>query len=729
MTESTGARRLQRVVIASAGAARVSKQQRQGGGRRWLGVGAAGLIFLAANAVPGFTTGVRAAGPAVGPTNGSSISHTFNAVGPGASSGGTPVEQVCPPVYCDNFDFNVALPSADTTFYQSNKATLSVHYTWPTPTSGMNDMDVFAFDPAGTESGPGNPDTTTAFHEDLSITNPSSGTWHLRSVVGLTPAPTVASATITLTFVPIPAPPPPPGPQPGDPQFQNYMSPIQNRDGLGRPNAGEPSVGADFKTGAIMYMAGTQVSRINFDDTKVPPKDTWTDVTPPSLKNVNEDAILFVDHNTNRTYASGLLLAASEGAVSDNDGGTGTQTDWPPSQGSPTPQGPDHQTVGAGPYSAVSTPSHTFPDATYYCSQYVLQNIGPKSECGRSDDGGITYPTTNVSFPFQNGDCGAIHGHLRVSPNGTAMLSQNTCGTKQGGAVSFDNGGALTWRTFHATGTSPRAPGTGTDPSVAAGANNTVYYGVENGDGHPLIAVGAFNGRSNGDPITWSSLTDVGVPFGIQNSKFPEVIAGDDNRAAFAWLGTTASGNDQSPSFKGVWYLYVSYTYNGGTSWTTVNATPNDPVQRGCIFNGGGSNPCRNLLDFNDITVDKQGRVVVSYTDGCTAGANYNCETNPAINQSGCGTSEGSSFTSTASCTYGRFSALVRQVCGRGLFAANDPGFNQSPNCSQQPGVGAVPEAKSVPGLIGMGVAAIGVVSMTARRRRRCRRGSLIPPG
>jgi hypothetical protein len=50
-------------------------------------------------------------------------------------------------------------------------------------------------------------------------------------------------------------------------------------------------------------------------------------------------------------------------------------------------------------------------------------------------------------------------------------------------------------------------------------------------------------------------------------------------------------------------------------------------VQRGCIWMEGLSNKnlvetntCddqRNMLDFNDITVDGQGRVLVAYTDGC----------------------------------------------------------------------------------------------------------------
>jgi hypothetical protein len=96
------------------------------------------------------------------------------------------------------------------------------------------------------------------------------------------------------------------------------------------------------------------------------------------------------------------------------------------------------------------------------------------------------------------------------------------------------------------------------------------------------------------------------------------MVAGDDGRAALAFLGTTTAGDDQSSSFAGVWHLYVATTLDGGSTWTTVDATPSDPVQKGCIWLGGGSNTCRNLLDFMDATVDATGRILVGYADGCT---------------------------------------------------------------------------------------------------------------
>ena len=103
-----------------------------------------------------------------------------------------------------------------------------------------------------------------------------------------------------------------------------------------------------------------------------------------------------------------------------------------------------------------------------------------------------------------------------------------------------------------------------------------------------------------------------------QKAAFPAIVAGDGGvttgRAAFAYYGTTTDGTDTDPSFPGVWYLYISSTFDGGQTWTTVNATPGDPIQRGGIC---GDGDCRNMLDFFDAGIDKEGRVLVGWDDGC----------------------------------------------------------------------------------------------------------------
>jgi PKD repeat protein len=66
--------------------------------------------------------------------------------------------------------------------------------------------------------------------------------------------------------------------------------------------------------------------------------------------------------------------------------------------------------------------------------------------------------------------------------------------------------------------------------------------------------------------------------------------------------------------FAGIWYLYISTTFDGGKTWTTQNVTPGDPIQRGGIC---GGSTCRNLLDFMDLQIDKEGRILVAGEDGC----------------------------------------------------------------------------------------------------------------
>lgn len=618
------------------------------------------IAMLLALLVGGAATASTPSEGAIGPASGSNTAWDFAPVGPGVSSGGT-VEFLCAPVYCDSYQLTVTLPQPDEQFYLGYKAVLHIVYTWNS--TGPDDMDVFAFAPDGTESGPGNPDnvSTGAGIEVLDIANPASGVWTIESHVGVTDEPTAAHAVATLTYEPLLAPPNPTL-SGNAPRFTDASPPhtYQSTDVLARQNAGEPSLGTDWKTGNAMYMAGTQVSRVSFDSAG---NATWTDVTPPEQGVVNEDAILFTDSALGRTFSEGLLVAGSNGGTTTDDGATWSPTTFP------LPHGPDHETVGAGPYHAPAPATaglSGYPHALYYCSQDILVAAG--AFCGRSDDAGLTYNPSSDLFGITS-PCASIHGHVKVSPDGTVYVPQNRCTrpdgvTGQGMAVSSDNGQSWTYSVV--PDSTAKASGAGSDPSIGLGAGNTVYYGYEAGDGHPRIAVSHDHGQ------TWSTSVDVGTSYGIQNTKFPEVVAGDDNRAAFAFLGTTSAGDDQAASFPGVWYLFVSYTYDGGQTWTTVNATPGDPVQRGCIWNGGGSNSCRNLLDFNDASVDKQGRVLVAYTDGCANfDFTYRSLTGAVHGPSQCDTNPDS----YASTDKANFDALVRQSCGQGLFAAYDPGF------------------------------------------------------
>src|SRR4051812_1611293 len=588
------------------------------------------------------------------------------------------VQDVCPPGLCDNHDLTLVLPAPASTFYSTNTATLTIAFTWTS--SAPTDIDLFAISPAGADHGPGAPDGTFTGpgSETLTITDPLDGVWHIRATAALSPLPTSVHAVATLTTAPKPATPAP-APQPhGVATFVNYAAPEDCPAGtvpgtfqssstcitpaLGsttssQHDAGEPSIGVNWKTGKVFIEAGNHTLRVTFNDAQKPATAAWDDKRSPFAR-VSLDPILFTDDGRlggpDRTFSSQLNGVTSELSFTNDDG-----DNWFPTQGSGQPAGVDHQTVGGGPY-ALPLPAtkSSYPHAIYYCSQDVVTAF-----CSRSDDGGLTFgpgipiytfaSVNGVDKPLAPGTCGGLHGHVRVAPDGTVYVPNNDCFDaadveRPGIAVSTDNG--LSWIVQTVPDGTLLANG-GSDPSIAAGANNTIYLGYANGDGHAKIAISRDRGAH------WTKSADAGTPFGIQNTEFAEVIAGDDNRAAFAFLGTQTQGDTQAADFVGAWHLYVAFTYDGGKTWTTSNATPADPVQRGCIWNGGGDNPCRNLLDFNDITVDRTGRVLVGYADGCTG----TCVTDPTQNAS----------TGPAS-AQDALATIARQVGGRGLFAAFD---------------------------------------------------------
>ncbi|MCA1712203.1 MAG: glycoside hydrolase [Actinobacteria bacterium] len=442
---------------------------------------------------------------------------------------------------------------------------------------------------------------------------------------------------------------------PPEPTYRNYPAPAGLANG-----AGEPSIGANWKTGAALFQSNTQTLRVTFDDAAQPPKATWEDRSDP-LAVRSLDPILFTDSPLGRTYTSQLLLACSIGAYTDDDGGS-----YQRSEGCGEGTAVDHQTVGGGPYSKTLEPPHTYPHAFYYCAQYILSE-----NCARSDDGGRTFgpgvPIYNT--PVNPGatllNCAGLSGHLRVAPDGTAYVPNFDCDGKASVTVSEDNG--TTWQVRNVPSTTQDE----SDPSVAADADNTLYFGWQEGKKN-AEGSRAFIGVSRDRGKTWTNIQDAGAALGIKNVQFPEVIAGSSGRAAYAFLGTPTAGDDQKGGqasqvpakdvFPGVWHLYVSRTFDAGKTWRTVDVTPNDPVQRGCVWLSGGSSSCRNLLDFYDITVDKQGRVLVGWADGCLNA----CVTKPL------GATEIYDDPAHKPDYRAKHGTITRQVGGLGLFAAQD---------------------------------------------------------
>lgn len=358
--------------------------------------------------------------------------------------------------------------------------------------------------------------------------------------------------------------------------------------------AGEPSLGVNWNSGNVLYIAGLETLRVSFDDSVAPAAATWDDVTFPLTGLLTLDPILYTDPQTGRTFVAQLAGPASLMAFSDDDGAS-----WLPST-SGLASGVDHQTVGGGPL-AAPLPGVGYAHGVYYCSQAVAL-----AGCALSLDGGLTF---NPPIPIYNLlQCSGLHGHVKVAPDGTVYVPNKGCGSQQAVAVSANNG--LTWTVRKVPGSTPGS----SDPSVGLASDGTAYFGFVGADGHAKVAV------SHNKGATWSAPKDVGAAFGIQNAAFPAVVAGARDRAAVAFLGTPTGGNGtgSDASFAGVWHLYIATTTDGGATWTTVNATSGDPVQRGSIcLDGTTCGSARNLLDFMDIAVDAEGRVLVGFADGC----------------------------------------------------------------------------------------------------------------
>jgi BNR repeat-like domain len=419
--------------------------------------------------------------------------------------------------------------------------------------------------------------------------------------------------------------------------------------GFQKFDAGEPSIGVNWKTGSVFYQSSLQTMRVRFDDSASPARATWEDVSAPTTSIVSLDPILYTDSRTGRVFSSQLAGVTSLTAFSDDDGQT-----WTPSQGAGIPASIDHQTLGGGPFAAPLARDASLPlyqNAVYYCSQ----DVGYDASCAVSLDGGLTFGPAVRIYTFLDCEAG-LHGHVKVAPDGTAYVPSRACGGQQAVVVSENNG--LTWSVRKVAGSSAG----GSDPSVGVGSDGTVYFAYSNGDGRARAVVSHDKGK------TWGNTRDLGANFGIQSSVFPSAVAGDANRAAIFFLGSAlagagATGGDPA-AFEGAWFPYIATTYDGGNTWITVNASPNDPVQRGpvCLQGTlGCQGNTRNLLDFNDLTVDKFGRVLAGLSDGCVTDA---CRA--GVDRNNDGHVDGNDNDGGAVAT------IIRQASGKGLFSQYD---------------------------------------------------------
>src|SRR5205085_8972591 len=117
-------------------------------------------------------------------------------------------------------------------------------------------------------------------------------------------------------------------------------------------------------------------------------------------------------------------------------------------------------------------------------------------------------------------------------------------------------------------------------------------------------------------------------------------------------------------SFHRLTSTFVSYLCLSARSLPPPNSNQAVLVQRGpvCLQGTlGCSGNTRNLLDFNDLTVDKMGRVLAGLADGCVTDA---CRS--GVDRNNDGRLDGNDNDGGAVAT------IIRQASGKGLFAQYD---------------------------------------------------------
>ena len=391
----------------------------------------------------------------------------------------------------------------------------------------------------------------------------------------------------------------------------------------------EPSIGVT-SSGCIFFIALEKVMR-SCDHGL-----TWEEVQGPECSPTTSDPYGWVDPITDRIFNVQMIgLETSWICWSDDDGESWLGN---PHDSGTTPIN-DHIKLATGPwtssgYGLVGGISQTFYEtAVYYCYNKLAGIF-----CFTSFDGGATFEAGGQIIGLATTN-GGLHGAISSAPDGTVYVTPRV--ETPTVIVSKDNG--LSW--FERTmGEDIGTPYPRKNSEVATDTESNAYH-VWTGPGGP-DENGSFDGY-NGEGIFMSRSTDSGEsweqtsirisPIDVVSYAFPQIDAGDPGRIAITYLGSEDSGQLGQPNLDGSpwdgnahyansnvsYHLYVTYSLNAldeNPVFHTVRATA-DPVQIGSIcLNSGdcrGSPSNRNLLDFNDLHIDNEGRVYIAFTDGC----------------------------------------------------------------------------------------------------------------
>ena len=402
----------------------------------------------------------------------------------------------------------------------------------------------------------------------------------------------------------------------GSPVDEPPLPLVFNLSDVGEDGA-EPSIGVT-SSGCIFFIAFEKVMRSCDHGT------SWEDVTGPLCAFQTNDPYGWVDPVTDRIFNVQMQgLQTSWICWSDDDGETWIGN---PHDSGTTPLN-DHIKLASGPWTSSGYGiggqfSQTFYDqAVYYCYNKLAGIF-----CFTSFDGGATFEAGGQLIGLATTN-GGLHGAITSAPDGTVYVTPRV--ETPTVIVSKDNG--LTW--FERTmGEDEVTPYPRKNSEVATDTQSNAYHIWTGADEGVYMATSTDSGQS------WSQTSIRISPNEVISTAFPQVDAGDPGRIAITYLGSENAselnqsnidgepwdGNAHYANSNVSYYLYVTYSLNAldpNPVFHTVRASP-DPVQIGsiCLNSGdcrdiGGSN--RNLLDFNDLHIDREGRVYIAFADGC----------------------------------------------------------------------------------------------------------------
>ena len=351
------------------------------------------------------------------------------------------------------------------------------------------------------------------------------------------------------------------------PSYRQYSAPKGAAD-----SAGEPSIGSNWKSGRTLFTSNTE--RVRRHLRRHRRHQHLGEGQHRHRRPVEQDRldpIGYTDSVTGRTFVSQLYFACS---------GVGLHRRRLRHAGHPVPglrlrhqrlRPPDLRRR------SLRRQAASRPDGLPARRLLLLAGAGPGPRRGHLLAQRRRRATFGPPVEIFGGKC---NGHPRPRAGQPRSTARSTCPTTTAPA-------SRAWR-CPTTTASPgpcapsrtATPGT-SDPSVSVGADGTVYFGYSDGTGRAKVAVSRDKG------LTWTPSIDAGGQLGIRNAEFAEVIAGDGDRAAFAFLGTTTPGSTQAATFGksadgttftgAEWHMYVATTFDRGATWTTVDATPDRP--------------------------------------------------------------------------------------------------------------------------------------------------------